>query len=273
MRYYLSSATRRIAAGEARSRPPGVPLQCHAFLRWHVNDRMWQRRGRLRSSGRDKRHSRAIVPPCRLAAGYEKLRAGSSRHRRRPAPLFRRGPAPVSVCRVLPSSSRVRDATSVRTQKRVLTFQYVVALRGWQTKKPLSGLFSSLIRAEPPTANLRGAGLYIGINAHLVTRAALVLELHDTVDQRINGEIAAEADVATWVPFRTALTDDDIAGDDLFTAELLDTAILRVAVAAVARRAYTFFMSHYFSPPLFLPKAISLMRTSVNACRWPCFFA
>src|SRR5207302_6416485 len=75
------------------------------------------------------------------------------------------------------------------------------------------------------------------------------------------------------MPLGSALADDDVPGHHLLTTELLDSAILRVAIASVARRAYTFLMSHYFSPPLFLPKAISLMRTSVKACRWPCFFA
>src|SRR6185503_10906287 len=78
----------------------------------------------------------------------------------------------------------------------------------------------------------------------LVARLALVLELHDAVDQRIDRVVRAESDVLTRVPLRAALPDDDVAGDDVLAAELLDPAILRVAVAAVARRADALFMCH-----------------------------
>src|SRR2546421_573251 len=96
------------------------------------------------------------------------------------------------------------------------------------TKKPLAGLFSI-------PAGLRRASLSIWIDADLEARPVLVLELHHAIDQRIYGEIRAEPDISAGVPFGTALAHDDIAGDDFLAPELLDAAVLRIAVATVAR--------------------------------------
>jgi hypothetical protein len=46
------------------------------------------------------------------------------------------------------------------------------------------------------------------------------------------------------VPFGATLTHKDIAGDDSFATELLDTAALGVGIATVAAGALTFLMSH-----------------------------
>src|SRR5687768_18248616 len=108
------------------------------------------------------------------------------------------------------------------------------------------------------------------IDADLVTMLVLVLELHDAVDQRIDRVVRADADVPPGVPFRAALADDDVAGNHALAAVLLDAAVLRVAVAAVARRADAFFMSHI---ALAQPSVMSLMRTSVKPCRCPCLRA
>src|SRR5258708_5040452 len=48
------------------------------------------------------------------------------------------------------------------------------------------------------------------IDADLVARLALVLELHDAVDQRVDRIVRAEPDVVAGVPARAALTEDDI---------------------------------------------------------------
>ena len=77
-------------------------------------------------------------------------------------------------------------------------------------------------------------GLLFRVHADLETRAILVLELHDAVDERVNREISSEADVAARMPLRAALTDDDVAGDDFLSAELLDATVLRIAVATVS---------------------------------------
>src|SRR4051812_4997327 len=82
------------------------------------------------------------------------------------------------------------------------------------------------------------------VDADLLPSLALVLELHDAVDERVDRVVGAQADVLAGVPHGATLTDDDVAGDDLLATELLDAAVLRVAVAAVARRADALFMSH-----------------------------
>src|SRR5205814_573542 len=80
---------------------------------------------------------------------------------------------------------------------------------------------------------LRRARFRLGIYADLVACPALVLELHNAVDERIDREVGAEADVASGVPLRAALAHDDVTGNDFLTAEFLDTAVLRIAVASV----------------------------------------
>src|ERR1051325_2276700 len=114
------------------------------------------------------------------------------------------------------------------------------------TKKPLSGL--SVARPR-----LRRAGLRLRIDADFVAPVVLVLELHHAVDQRIDREVRAEADVATRMPFGAALADDDVAANDFLAADLFRAAVLRIAVTTVARRAYAFLVSHYLSP--FSPRA------------------
>src|SRR5215475_16020420 len=83
-----------------------------------------------------------------------------------------------------------------------------------------------------------------GIDADLVARAAVVLELHDAVDERVDRVVRAEADVPARVPFGAALADDDVPGHDLLAAVLLDAAVFRVGVASVARGADALFMCH-----------------------------
>src|ERR1051325_4851988 len=111
-----------------------------------------------------------------------------------------------------------------------------------------------------------GLGLLHRIDAHLVAAPALVLEAHHAVDQRVDGVVGAQPDVVAGVPLGPALTQDDVAGRDLLAAVLLDAAVLRIAVAAVARGADAFLVSHCY---LVKPRVMSLMRTSVKPCRWP----
>src|SRR4029079_18483482 len=81
----------------------------------------------------------------------------------------------------------------------------------------------------------RGLGRH-RVDADLEARLALVLELHHAVDERVDRVVGPETDVLPRVPARAALRHDDVAGHDPLTAELLDAAVFRVAVAAVARR-------------------------------------
>src|SRR5256714_15082411 len=101
------------------------------------------------------------------------------------------------------------------------------------TKKPLAG-------PSVTSARLRRAALRLRIHADFVAPVVLVLELHHSFDQRENGEIRAEADVAPRMRFGAALADDEVARDDFLATELLHTAILRMAVSAVPRRASAF---------------------------------
>src|SRR6476660_5028915 len=82
------------------------------------------------------------------------------------------------------------------------------------------------------------------IDADLEARLARVLELHDTVDERVNRVVCTHADVAARVPLRTTLPVDNVASDYALAAEFLDTAVFRIAVAPVTRRADAFLMSH-----------------------------
>src|SRR4030095_4890769 len=86
-------------------------------------------------------------------------------------------------------------------------------------KKAPEGAFQNPI-------GLRRAGLDFRIDADLVARLVLVLELHDAIDQRVDREIGAEANVAARMPLGAALAHDDVPGDHLLAAELLDTTVL-----------------------------------------------
>src|ERR1700691_2038814 len=61
-----------------------------------------------------------------------------------------------------------------------------------------------------------------GGHGDLNTPFGAMLELHMAVDQREDGVILPEADIAARLHLGTALADDDVAGDDCFAAELLD---------------------------------------------------
>src|SRR2546430_12029826 len=121
----------------------------------------------------------------------------------------------------MPSSSRVMGCytQSYEESGSDVSFSIAGCLADRNKKAPRGALF------DATAATLRCAGLYFRIDADLVPRAALVLELHDAVDQGVDREIAAEADIATRMPFRAALTDDDVSGDDLLTPELLDATV------------------------------------------------
>src|SRR4029453_10856061 len=56
--------------------------------------------------------------------------------------------------------------------------------------------------------------------------------------------ILADSDIAAGVPLGAALARDDIAGEDGFAAEQLQTEALAVRVAPVARRAACFLVCH-----------------------------
>jgi hypothetical protein len=55
--------------------------------------------------------------------------------------------------------------------------------------------------------------------------------------------VRPHADIASGIPFGAALADDDVAGQHVLAAELLDAEALALRVAAVARRAADLFVS------------------------------
>src|SRR4051812_10952401 len=94
------------------------------------------------------------------------------------------------------------------------------------------------------TGGLRGC---YWLDAAAATDGTLVLELgvlDRAVDEREDGEVAAEADVLTGMDDRPLLPHEDVAGDHLLAAETLDATHLRAGIAAVARSALSFFVSH-----------------------------
>ena len=59
------------------------------------------------------------------------------------------------------------------------------------------------------------------------------LEGHLTISRSKDGVIFTQANTATRLELGTALTDDDVAGDDRFATELLNTTALRNRIATV----------------------------------------
>src|SRR5215469_3649378 len=74
--------------------------------------------------------------------------------------------------------------------------------------------------------------------------------LNHTIDARVNRVVAAEPDVAAGMDPRAALPHQDITGFHRLAVVYLDSATLSGTVAAVARRALSFFMRHGLSPLL-----------------------
>src|SRR4051812_24524291 len=83
-----------------------------------------------------------------------------------------------------------------------------------------------------------------GVHGDLLALAVVTLERHDAFDQRVQGEVTTQADVAARMKLRAALTDENLAGTDFLTAIALHAQHLRIAVAAVLGTTTCFFMCH-----------------------------
>ena len=70
--------------------------------------------------------------------------------------------------------------------------------------------------------------------------------LNGTVDESKQGIILATTDIGAGVDVRTALTDEDSTGGYGLTGKALAAQTLTTGVAAVTRRAKTFFVCHVF---------------------------
>lgn len=69
-------------------------------------------------------------------------------------------------------------------------------------------------------------------------------EFHLTFDECVDRMVFADPDVLTGMVLRSALTDNDIAGDDSFATEFFYTEALAMRLASVLGTTGTFFMSH-----------------------------
>jgi len=74
--------------------------------------------------------------------------------------------------------------------------------------------------------------------------AVSLVELDRAILEGKEGPIAAGADVLASVQLGAALTDDDIASNDLLAAKDLNAEALAVAVATVAGGSLSFLMCH-----------------------------
>ena len=77
-----------------------------------------------------------------------------------------------------------------------------------------------------------------------VDAATVLVELNLTVDQGEQGVIVPSSDPTAGVPLGSALTDQDVAGPNLFATELLNATSLSVAVATVAAGSLSFLVCH-----------------------------
>lgn len=82
--------------------------------------------------------------------------------------------------------------------------------------------------------SLGGLSFSFWINTNFLTILTKAFKLYHTFDNRKNGIITAHAYIQTWMPTSALLTDNDIAGNDGFTAELLYAAKLWIRVATIA---------------------------------------
>src|SRR3954452_12518977 len=87
-------------------------------------------------------------------------------------------------------------------------------------------------------------GLLGGGDADEAAALAFVVKVHDAVDLGEKRVVAADADVHAGIKPRPALADQNRTAGDELAGETLDTEHFRLRIAAVARRALSFFMSH-----------------------------
>ena len=77
-----------------------------------------------------------------------------------------------------------------------------------------------------------------------VDAAVSLVEADSAVGESKKGEVAAATYVVARVCFSTALANDNVTGNDLFSAKFLDAESLAYAVPSVAGSSLSFFMGH-----------------------------
>ena len=104
--------------------------------------------------------------------------------------------------------------------------------------------FGPLRRGDPGRCPRASGWLLDRVNADDAAARAVIFELHASVDLRKQRVVLAEADVQARPETAAALPHEDRpAGHDV-AVEPLDAEPLRIAVAAIARRALSLFMCH-----------------------------
>ena len=71
-----------------------------------------------------------------------------------------------------------------------------------------------------------------------------LVELHNAVDEGVEGVILTHADILAGIVDGAALTDDDVARDALLTTEDLNAKSFAFAFATVTGTTNTFFVCH-----------------------------
>ena len=106
-------------------------------------------------------------------------------------------------------------------------------------------LFLLLLQAIRPVGRMNLVLLLSGNRKHVDVRVTgAVLELNGAVNQRIQRVVAAHAHVQTRAMDGTTLAADDVTGLCKLTSKNLHAETFALALAAVLRTTYTFFMCH-----------------------------
>jgi len=79
---------------------------------------------------------------------------------------------------------------------------------------------------------------------HHIDSAALAVKHYLAIDQREKRVIIPLANAFARMEFIAKLANEDVAGDHFFAAKFLHATSLGIAVATIAARALSFFMSH-----------------------------
>src|SRR5690606_23272617 len=115
-----------------------------------------------------------------------------------------------------------------------------------------SGLSGHRLPRWDAGAWCRGTGLFRSfrnrVHRYVGSAVGFACKRHGAGLGRKEGMVLAHADVDARMPLGAALTDDDVAGDDGFAAELLDAEALGFGIATVTRGTASFLVCHGFSP-------------------------
>ena len=99
---------------------------------------------------------------------------------------------------------------------------------------------TSCLKVSPNSAN-RQLLRQQGIDIHPSSRP---VEAHVSIDQGKNRVVATEADILARQKFRSALPDNDVAGDNQLAPKFFDAQPLADAIAPILYATLSFFVSH-----------------------------